>query len=62
MVAICVLGVIAIITAIGYILLGMNNKTVPEALIGLGSASIGALAGLISPPPKNGDISSSKKK
>ncbi|HEY0993517.1 MAG TPA: hypothetical protein VGD80_40970 [Kofleriaceae bacterium] len=49
--AVSVLGLLALITAIGAIVLvGLNQKT-PEVLISLGSAAVGALVGLFAPSP-----------
>ena len=41
------LGIVAVLAAGGTILLGIMTPEVPDALVALGSASIGALAGLI---------------
>lgn len=41
------LGIVAVAAAGGTILLGLMRPEVPDALVALGSASIGALAGLI---------------
>ena len=41
------LGVVAVVAAAGTILLAILTPEVPDALVALGSASIGALAGLI---------------
>ncbi|CAG0941634.1 hypothetical protein ANRL1_00617 [Anaerolineae bacterium] len=45
------LGLTVLIGAIGAILLAVAGKPVPEVLVALGSASIGALAGLLAPSP-----------
>ncbi len=45
------LGLIGLVAAIGGILLVSNDKTVPEILIALGSAAVGAMAGLLAPSP-----------
>lgn len=41
-------------SAIGAIVLGWWGKAMPESLIALGSAAIGALAGLLAPSPVRG--------
>ena len=41
-------------SAIGAIILGWWGKAMPESLIALGSAAIGALAGLLAPSPVRG--------
>lgn len=41
------LGIVAVAAAGGTVLLGIMKPEVPDALVALGSASIGALAGLI---------------
>jgi len=45
------LTIVVLIAAVGAILLSWNTKAMPESLIALGSASIGALAGLLAPSP-----------
>jgi len=50
-VAIGVLGSLAIIAAIGFVVLVFKDKTTPEALVALGSAAVGALVGLFAPSP-----------
>ncbi|NEU10703.1 hypothetical protein G3T14_00980 [Methylobacterium sp. BTF04] len=48
------LGGVLIIVAIGLILLGYaGEKPAPEGLIALGSAAVGALAGLLAPSPSH---------
>ena len=49
------LGLVAIIAAVGAIYLaagGANAVVIPDILTALGSAAIGALAGLLAPSPK----------
>ena len=52
-----VLGIIAVITVIGGIAITLFLRdasiTLPDAIVALGSAAVGALAGLLAPAPKN---------
>ena len=48
------LGLGVLIGMIGSIVLAMAGKTVPEVLVALGAAAIGALAGLLAPSPTRG--------
>jgi hypothetical protein len=48
------LGAAVLITLIGAILLVALGKQVPEVLVALGSAAVGALAGLLAPSPVRG--------
>ena len=50
-VAVSVLGLLALITAIGAIVLVSLSKETPEVLVALGSAAVGALVGLFAPSP-----------
>src|SRR5436190_2125995 len=50
-VVVVALGLIAFVAAVGGILLVSGDRTVPEILIALGSASVGAIAGLLAPSP-----------
>lgn len=50
-VAVGVLGGLALIAAIGAIVLVALGKTTPEVLVSLGSAAVGALVGLFAPSP-----------
>lgn len=45
------LGAALVITIIGAIILALNGKALPEGIIAVGSASAGALAGLLAPSP-----------
>jgi hypothetical protein len=45
------LGVTLIAAAVGAIVLAMYGKQTPEILVALGSAAVGALAGLFVPSP-----------
>jgi len=48
------LGVVACLSIGGAIALAILNKKIPESLVALGSASVGALAGLLAPSPNKG--------
>lgn len=50
-IAIVVLGLLALIAAVGSVILVLGGKTTPEVLIALGSAAVGALVGLFAPSP-----------
>ncbi len=43
----CVLGATILITAVGAVVLAWNGKEAPQVLVALGSAAIGALAGVL---------------
>ncbi len=45
------LGLVALLAMIGAIILAMSGKAIPDLLTALGSAAIGALAGLLAPSP-----------
>jgi hypothetical protein len=45
------LGMIILVAGVGAIILVASDKTTPEILIALGSAAVGALAGLLAPSP-----------
>lgn len=45
------LGLLTLITVIGAILLAWTANPLPEGVIALGSAAVGALAGLLAPSP-----------
>jgi hypothetical protein len=45
------LGIIALTTAVGALILASEKNTPPEGVIALGSAAVGALAGLLAPTP-----------
>lgn len=49
---VCALGLVAIIAIVGTIVLANGANGVPDALISLGSAAVGALAGLLAPAPR----------
>lgn len=46
------LGLVVVIAIIGTIYLANTASGVPDALISLGSAAVGALAGLLAPSPR----------
>lgn len=50
-IAVVVLGLLALIAAVGSIGLVVADKTTPEVLVALGSAAVGALVGLFAPSP-----------
>jgi len=50
-IAVIVLGLLALIAAIGSIGLVAASKTTPDVLVALGSAAVGALVGLFAPSP-----------
>ena len=50
-IAVIVLGSLALIAAVGSIWLVTASKTIPEVLVALGSAAVGALVGLFAPSP-----------
>jgi hypothetical protein len=54
-IAVIVLGSLAVIAAIGSIILVVIDKTTPEVLVALGSAGVGALVGLFAPSPVGGN-------
>jgi len=45
------LGLTVMATVVVVIVPLLNSRTIPESLIALGSAAIGALAGLLAPSP-----------
>ena len=47
------LGFTVVISMVGAIVLTMSGKATPEAIVALGSAAIGGLAGLLAPSPLN---------
>ena len=46
-------GRLLVIGVIGAIILAMAARPIPEVLVALGSAAVGALAGLLAPSPMN---------
>ena len=51
-IAVLVLGFVVLAAVVGAIWLNLADKSIPELLIALGSASVGAIAGLLSPTPR----------
>lgn len=49
LVAVVALGVVSLASVVGGIVLSYIGQPVPEFLVALGSASIGALAGILTP-------------
>jgi hypothetical protein len=45
------LGLVALAAVIGAIVLAAGDKDIPQILLALGSAAVGALAGLLAPSP-----------
>jgi chorismate-pyruvate lyase len=50
-VVVLALGATVLIAAIGAIVLQLSGEDTPSVLVALGSAAIGAIAGLLAPPP-----------
>jgi len=50
-IVVSVLGLVVLAAIVGAILLGYQWITIPETLTALGSAAVGALAGLLAPSP-----------
>lgn len=50
-IAVIVLGLLALIAAVGSVVLASAGTTTPEVLVALGSAAVGALVGLFAPSP-----------
>jgi hypothetical protein len=50
-IAVGVLGALALVAAIGSVVLVAVDKDTPEVLVALGSAAVGALVGLFAPSP-----------
>jgi hypothetical protein len=48
-----VLGTIACMSVLGAIVLALASRSTPEVLVALGSACVGALAGLLAPRPRD---------
>lgn len=46
------LGLVAVIAIIGAVVLGAMENATPDVLVALGSAAVGALAGLLAPSPR----------
>lgn len=54
------LGLIALATVVGAIVLAYNDKTVPDSVIAIGSAAAGAVAALLARPPADTDAVAAK--
>lgn len=52
-ISVVVLGLVVLTSVIGTIVLSMGSRSIPDAVIALGSAAIGSLAGLLVPSPLN---------
>jgi hypothetical protein len=50
-IAVGVLGALALVTAYGALTLALQDKSMSEALVALGSAAVGGLVGLFAPSP-----------
>jgi hypothetical protein len=50
-IVVSVLGLVVLVAMIGAILFGYEKITIPETLTAIGSAAVGALAGLLAPSP-----------
>ncbi len=50
-VVVSALGIAVVFAMVGAITLSVVGKTIPDILTALGSAAVGALAGLLAPPP-----------
>jgi hypothetical protein len=48
------LALVMLTAAVGAIVLSWNGKLMPDSLVALGSAAVGALAGLLAPSPVRG--------
>lgn len=54
-IAVLVLGLLALIAAVGSIILVLSGEDTPEVLVSLGSAAVGALVGLFAKSPTSTD-------
>jgi hypothetical protein len=50
-ICIVMLGLVVLVSLGGSILLSIQERVIPEALVALGSAAVGSLAGLLAPSP-----------
>lgn len=48
-IALIILGLIALAVVVGGLFLTGDDKTLPDALLALGAAAVGAIAGIITP-------------
>jgi hypothetical protein len=53
-IVVATLGLAVLASIGGAIFLSAVTKDIPEVLVAIGSAAVGALAGLIAPPPSSG--------
>lgn len=49
------LGLTVITTMIGGVCLNLSSDTIPSGVVAIGSAAVGALAGLLAPSPSSGN-------
>lgn len=47
-----VLSLAVMLTIVGALVFGYNGKSIPDVVVAIGSASVGALGGLLAPPPR----------
>ena len=52
-IVVLILGLVALASLVGTIMLTIQDHATPELLIALGSAAMGGLAGLLAPSPMN---------
>ena len=52
-IVVLILGLVALASLVGTIMLTIQDRSTPELLIALGSAAMGGLAGLLAPSPLN---------
>jgi len=52
-IVVLILGLVALASLVGAIMLTIQDRSTPELLIALGSAAMGGLAGLLAPSPMN---------
>lgn len=50
-IALVLLGLVALAVIVGSIVLSNNDKSLNDALLAMGGAAVGAIAGLVSPRP-----------
>jgi hypothetical protein len=49
-----ILGIVSIVPVVGGLVMAWPGKEIPESIIALGSAAVGAVAGLLAPSPARG--------
>jgi hypothetical protein len=52
------LGLTVITTMVGGVYLNLSSDIIPSGIVAIGSAAVGALAGLLAPPPSTGNNNS----